>query len=208
MSVLNQLSVSLGQKDEAPNIALAQEIVRTQNVAGIQELVDNLADKKLQNDCIKVLYETGELDSKLIAPHLDTFLSLLSHKNNRLQWGAMTALNTLVPEKTSALFDQLPYIVAAADNGSVITKDYAVNILIQYCSLKTYSEQAFSLLNEQLLKCPTNQLPMYAERSVLAIPKEFQAVFRTTLHSRLAEMEKESKRKRVEKVIRKSEQTN
>jgi hypothetical protein len=60
----------------------------------------------------------------------------------------------------------------AADKGSVITKDYAVSILIELCSARQYAENTCSLLIEQLI-------------------------------NRLNDIEKDTKRKRVEKVIKK-----
>jgi hypothetical protein len=85
----------------------------------------------------------------------------------------------------------------------VITKDNAVNILIGLCSIKQYADSAFSLLNKQLWNSPVNQLPMYAERAMPVINDKNKNQFIETLTSRLDDMDKETKRKRVEKVISK-----
>ena len=45
----------------------------------------------MQNDCIKV-YEVSEISAALIADYANNFIALLDHKNNRLQWGAMTVI--------------------------------------------------------------------------------------------------------------------
>lgn len=205
MSIIGKLASSLNRKDEVPNQELAKEIAEENNKAAVQELVENLANKNknIQNDCIKVLYETGERNPELITNYALTFVALLNHKNNRLQWGAMTALHTIVFEIPQIIYDSLPTIVEASDKGSVITKDYAVKILIKLCSLKPYAEDAFSLLNEQLLKSPTNQLPMYAEHAVPVINDKNKSLFIETLTTRLSDIEKDTKRKRVEKVIKK-----
>jgi hypothetical protein len=204
MGIIDKLASSLGRRDEVPNQELANLIVSKKDKAGIQELVDNLANKSkdIQHDCIKVLYEVGEQAPTLIAGHVTTFVDLLNSKNNRLQWGAMTALYTITSEKPAVIYAALPNIIASADKGSVITRDYAVNILIKLCAEKQYAGDAFSLLIEQLLNSPANQLPMYAENAVPIIHVKNKALFVKTLTSRLDDIEKGSKRKRVEKVIK------
>ncbi len=115
----------------------------------------------------------------------------------------MTALNTIAPDRPEVIYKALPKIIESANNGSVITKDYCVNILISLCSIKEYSVKAFPLLIEQLLNSLTNQLPMYAEKSIPIINEKNKALFVKTLSSRLNDIKKDTKRKRVEKVIKK-----
>ena len=205
MSIINKLASSLNRRDEVPNQELAKQIVAKGDKKAIQELIDNLGNKSkdIQNDCIKVLYEIGERKPSLIADHAKKFIELLENKNNRLQWGAMTAINTITLENPNAIYSNLPKIIAAANKGSVITKDYAVNILINLCSIKQYANSSFSLLIEQLLSSPTNQLPMYAEKAMPVINEKNKTLFIKTLTSRLDDIEKDTKRKRLEKVIKK-----
>jgi hypothetical protein len=204
-TVIDKLSTSLNKRDEVPNQELAKEVADKNDKKAVKELVKNLGHKSkdIQNDCIKVLYEIGERKPQLIADYVKDFVSLLDSKNNRLQWGAMTALNSITLENPKIIYSALSKIAKVADNGSVITKDNYVNILIKLCSLKQYSQSAFSLLNEQLKKSPTNQLPMYAERALPVINEINRVIFIKTLTSRLEEIDKDTKRKRVEKVIKK-----
>ncbi len=202
---MEKLASSLNRRDELPNQALAQEIVQKEDVEAIQELVTNLSNKKaIQNDCIKVLYEIGSQKPALITNYLDEFVKHLSSRNNRLQWGAMMALNAIANERPGEVHAMLPTILSASDGGSVITKDHAVNILIKLCSIEGYADNAFSLLTEQLLKSPVNQLPMYAERALTIVNKDRRGLFVDTLGSRLGDIGAESKRKRVEQVKRKA----
>lgn len=90
-----------------------------------------------------------------------------------------------------------------ANKGSVITKDHAVKTLVELCAGKQYADKAFPLLNEQLLSSPTNQPPMYAEMDLPIITEKNKALFIKTLSSRLGDIDKDTRRKRVEKVIRK-----
>src|SRR5262245_32430609 len=97
MSVLQKLASALGRRDETPNQELAKSIAASKDAGAVAELVEHLADKNkdIQSDCIKVLYETGERNPALIAPHIEVFAKLLDSKNNRLAWGAMTALDAI-----------------------------------------------------------------------------------------------------------------
>ena len=205
MTVLNKLATALERKDEEPNIKLAIQISEENDVSGIKELVENLSNKSkdIQNDCIKVLYEIGERKPTLLIEYTNEFLKLLSSKNNRLQWGAMTALSSIVLENPQTIFDALQTILSAGEKGSVITRDQVVNILIKLCSIEEYKERAFEYLIQQLQTSQTNQLPMYAERAMPIINQQNKQIFIMTLNARINEIEKETKRKRVEKVINK-----
>ena len=165
MSILEQLSSALGRRDEIPNQELAKRIADSKDKKAILELIENLDNKKkdIQQDCIKVLYEIGAIDPKLIAEYHDEFAALLESKNNRMQWGGMTALNSITLQKPEIIMTNLHRLIEVAEAGSVITKDNLMGILTKLISLPAYSKQAFPLLNEQLKKCPSNQLPMYAE---------------------------------------------
>ena len=184
---------------------LARQIVSTKDKKAIKELVANLdnGDKKIQSDCIKVLYEVGEQYPTLISGYAKEFIRLLDDKNNRLQWGAMTALDAVATEVPGIIYPALGKIIAIADKGSVITTDHCVSILIKLCSVKQYAGDAFQLLLEQLKSSPTNQLPMYAENAIPIINTGNKSDFIKVLTMRLPDIEKDSKRLRVEKVLKK-----
>lgn len=205
MTIIDKLATSLGRKDEGPNQELAKYIANEDDREAVKELVDNLynRDKNIQSDCIKVLYEIGDFKPSLITEYVKEFVALLDHRNNRLVWGAMTALDAITLENPEAIYSTLAKIVDVADNGSVITRDHGVHILIKLCSVKPYADRAFALLIEQLKSCPTNQLPMYAENAISIVNDTNKAVFIETLLSRLDDIEKDTKRKRVEKLIKK-----
>ncbi|HLK29822.1 MAG TPA: hypothetical protein VKT28_14685 [Puia sp.] len=205
MSILDKLASSLNHRDEKPNEQLADEFAKKNDAKAIQELIENLNNKNkdIQSDCIKVLYEIGERKPKLIAAYVKDFIVLLDHKNNRLQWGAMTAIDSITNENPEIVYQSLSKILAVAESGSVITKDHAVNILIKLCAIKKFSEDAFELLIEQLKNSFPNQLAMYAENSLPIINEKNKNIFIRTLTARLKDIEKETKRKRVAKVIKK-----
>ncbi|MDB5229854.1 MAG: hypothetical protein JWN76_659 [Chitinophagaceae bacterium] len=205
MTVIAKLASSLNRRDEVPNQELAKTIAAGNDKKAVKELFENLKnkDKAIQSDCIKVIYEIGVLNPKLVSPFSNELVALLDTKNNRLQWGAMTALKTITDEDPKAIYSALAKIISVADKGSVITNDSCVAILVKLCKIKEYAKQAFSLLNERLLISPTNQLAMYAENSLPVITDKYKAIFIKTLNSRLGEIERDTLRLRVEKVIRK-----
>lgn len=203
MSVLPQLATSLNRRDEVPNSELAKKIAESHNHAAVKELVSQLhhKDKNIQHDCIKVLYETGERNPSLIAPYFNDFLKLLETGNNRMLWGAMTALDTIALEKPAATGAALLKIEAAASKGSVIARDHAVNIFIKLCTISRYAEHALNLLVLQIQLCPANQLAMYAEKALPAITVKNKRKFVQAVSGRLPEIEKESARKRLKKIL-------
>lgn len=205
MNVIEHLASALGRKDEVPNHELAQKIVATNDLGAVQILIEHLhhKNKDIQHDCIKVLYEIGNLKPNLISSYIETFKLLLQSKDNRMQWGTMTALGTIVPENPEAIYALLPHLTHVASQGSVITNDNYVTILIKLCQYSQYQNDALTLLHEQLLNCPSNQLPMYAENALPAINNAHKPLFIKVLNTRLEDLDKASKRIRVEKVIKK-----
>jgi hypothetical protein len=117
MDIIQQLASSLSRRDEVPNQELAQKIAAKKDKKAVQEVVNNLhnKDKNIQGDCIKVLDEIGLIAPSLVADHAKEFIALLSSKNNRMQWGAMAALDNITPEIPNIIYAHLSTIVEAAD---------------------------------------------------------------------------------------------
>lgn len=206
MAIIEKLASSLGAANDLPNQELAKQIAQSSDHSSVAELVGllkNSKDKAIQSDCIKILYEAGYLAPELIASHYQFFGGLLRSKNNRLVWGAMIALDSISKVDPDNIFTLLPEIVNYLDIGSVITKDHGIGVLINLSACKKYEATAFPLLMEQLRFCPSKQLPMYAERAIIAINAANKEEFVGLLLLRLPEMESESQRKRIEKVVKK-----
>lgn len=204
MTILTKLATALNRRDEVPNQALAQEIVAKDDRSAVRELVENLSnkDKNIQSDCIKVLYEIGKRRPQLIARHSAAFGDLLGNANNRLVWGAVTALDHMALAAPKSVYRLLPKICLAANTGSVITRDHAVGILTKLGTLKRYADECLPLLIEQLKTCPHNQLPMYAEMSLSVATESSKVALYRTIGERLPGLEKESQKKRVAKLLK------
>ncbi|TXN38238.1 hypothetical protein FVB32_08075 [Flagellimonas hymeniacidonis] len=205
LDVLSKIASALNRRDEVPNQELAKEIIADEDRQAIQILIEHLShkNKAIQNDCIKVIYEIGESRPDLIVSYFEIFLEMLGSKNNRLQWGVMTALNYIAHLKPQETFHHLPRILETAEKGSVITRDHAINIIITLANTEKYRTEAFALLREQLLGSPINQFAMYAERTVPVVDKDNKEQFIKILETRMQDLQKESQKKRVEKIIRK-----
>jgi hypothetical protein len=203
LTVLSKLATAIGRRDDLPNQKLALELIASRDEKAIKELVNNLSndDRNIQSDCIKVLYEIGERDPKLIAAHYEEFATLLASRNNRLVWGAMTALDSIALVKPKGVYGLLPKIVETANRGSVITRDHAVGILAKLTSVTEYSDTCFPLLLDQLRKCPNNQFPMYVEIAAPAVHQAHRADFVELVGERLTKLDRESQRRRVLKVL-------
>jgi len=129
MSILDKLASALDQRDEKPNIELAETIVKNNDKQAIKELVENLQhkNKKIQADCIKTLYEIGEHKPALIGNYYEEFLNLLENKNPRMVWGTMSALSAITLEKPKQIYEALPKILSSVDKSqSVIARDHTV----------------------------------------------------------------------------------
>lgn len=205
IEVLPLLATSLGRRDEVPNQELAAKIAAVKDADAVKQLVGYLEhkDKGIRHDALKALYELGYINPAMIAPYADTFVGLLKSKVNRMVWGAMIALSEIVKQAPEAIFPHLNVILETAEKGSVITRDGAFKILVGLYGQPKHADAIFELLNEQLLASPVNQLPMYAELLLPAVLDKHRPKISSTLESRLDDVEKESKRKRINKVLKK-----
>ena len=203
MSIIQLLSSTTGRKDKEQNKKLAEELAIQENSVAVKELIDNIdnEDKNIQSDCIDTLYEVGYRKPELIADYYEIFLNLIESKNNRMVWGGMIALSTIVDLKHKNIFELLDKIMLATDKGSVITIDNGVKILIKLTKYSEYYETTNPLLIEQLWKCPIKQLPMYSERATECISSKNKNEFIQLLENRLTECENDSQKKRIMKII-------
>jgi len=204
LTVLPRLASALGRRNQAPNLKLALEIVTTNDAKAVKELIENLSnkDRAIRNDCLKVLYEIGYRGPGLIAAYTAEFAKLLLSKDNRLVWGGMTALDSIASVDQKGVYGLLEQIVQSANGGSVITRDHAVGILAKLAAIEDYRETCLPILLQQLEGSPDNQFPSYVEISIPVVGRADRGAFTKLVEKRLASLEKESQRRRVEKALR------
>lgn len=208
MSVLNRLASSLGRRDEIPNQELARDLAANKDKASIREIAENLwnRDKNIQADCIKVLYEVGYIEPKLISDYAEDFVKLLRSKNNRLVWGGMTALAEVAKVNPNAVFKHLDAIKKAKETGSVITVDNAISTLAYTAAAKEeYNQAIFPYLLNHLSGCRPKEVPQHAERSFPAVNSSNKADFIKVLEKRIEDLSGAGL-SRVKKVIKQASQ--
>jgi len=191
VSILNRLAHSLGRRDEVPNQELARDLAAKKDKKGILEITKNLwnKDKNIQADCIKVLYEVGVIEPKLIADYTDDFVKCLRSKNNRLAWGGMTALAEVAKANPDAVFKHLDAIKKAKESGSVITVDNAISTLAYTAAgNKKYNEVIFPYLIKHLSGCRPKEVPQHSEKTLPAVNTSNKTDFIKVLEKRMEDL--------------------
>lgn len=201
--VLARLASALDREDEKPNQELAADLAASGNAGDIAILAHALetAAKPIRHDAIKVLYEIGAQRPDLIAPHAPVFVTALKSRDNRMVWGALTALDTLTTTVPNVIAANLPDILDAADRGSVIAKDKAVSMLATLAA--NGNSFAWQRLLAILRTSADNQTPMYAEQALRAAPMQDASALAEVVRSRASTIPQPAKRARLEKVLRK-----
>ncbi len=204
MSVISRLASSVGRRDEVPNQELARDLAARKDKAGIREIAENLwsRDKNIQADCIKVLYEVGYIEPKLIGDYAEEFVKLLRSKNNRLVWGGMIALAQVAKANPDKVFQYLEEIKRAKETGSVITVDNAVAALAWTGSANArYNKAIFPYLLKHLSSCRPKEVPQHSEKTLPAVNSTNKADFIKVLEKRSEDLSA-SELARVKKVIK------
>ena len=188
--MLSLIASALKRNDEEPNIALAEELAKSKNENGIAEIVSGLnMDKATANDCIKVLYEIGERNPKLIVSYTKVFSDLLKSKNNRLVWGAMTALGQITALCPNEVFESFENIYAAFETGSVITVDQGISVFAALCKAdKAFEQRILPVLINHFAACRAKEIPQHFERAAVCITSDNAAPFKQIIQKRYDEM--------------------
>jgi len=189
--MIEKLASQLNRRDEEPNIELAKELAQTKNIEGITEIVNGFKgkNKAIANDCIKVLYELGEINPNLIKDYATDFIEMLSSKNNRIVWGSMTALAIIADLVPDVIFKEIDKIEHVFKNGSVIAVDNSVTVLAKIASSnKKYEKVIFPLLINHIKTTRAKEIPQHAQRMLVCINKENVNDFLEAIESRKNEM--------------------
>jgi hypothetical protein len=204
MSVLNKTASALGRNDEQPNMELAEELANTQDKESIAEIVSGLRmNKAVASDCIKILYEIGGRKPELIAPYAENFLRLLKSKDNRLVWGAMTALGFIAELNPEPVYLSFEDIYDAYASGSVITVDNSISVFAALCKAdKEYEKRIFPLLTQHLSKCRAREIPQHLTRMSICFTKNNIGQVESTIRGRFKELTG-PQQARVNKVMKK-----
>jgi hypothetical protein len=191
MSVIDKLAHSLGRRDGVPNQELARDLAAKKDRKGIREIAENLwhKDRNIQADCIKVLYEVGYIEPKLIAGYTEDFVKLLKSRNNRLVWGGMTTLAEVAKANPDTVFKHLDAIKKAKETGSVITVDNAISTLAHTAAAnKQYNAAIFPYLLKHLSSCRPKEVPQHSEKTMPAVNTSNKTEFIRVLEKRMEDL--------------------
>jgi len=207
MSALNRIAYFQNRRDEIPNQVLARELAQSRDNEGIREIAENLSnkDRKIANDCIKVMYEIGYLAPDLIAEYAKEFLKLMTSRNNRMAWGTMLTLSTIAAIKADEIYPHIAEIMKVMEKGSVITMDNGVKILARVAAQKDeYRQALFPSLLEILRTCRPKSVAQYSESILVAVEAGHSQEFIRILKTRLDDLQG-AQISRLKKVIREAE---
>lgn len=191
MSVIDKLAHSLGRRDGVPDQELARDLAAKKDRKGIREIAENLwhKDRNIQADCIKVLYEVGYIEPKLIAGYTEDFVKLLKSRNNRLVWGGMTTLAEVAKANPDTVFKHLDAIKKAKETGSVITVDNAISTLAHTAAAnKQYNAAIFPYLLKHLSSCRPKEVPQHSEKTMPAVNTSNKTEFIRVLEKRMEDL--------------------
>jgi hypothetical protein len=191
-----------GVKNDVPNQELAKALATNGDAGAIQELIEHLhnKEKRVQSDCIKVLYEIGYLKPALIAEYVGNFLDLLTSRNNRLVWGSMIALSTIAGLRADEIFASRARVMKAMKEGSVITVDAGIKTMSGVAAADSiYNAELFPYLLDQLRYCRPKSVAQYAESIFLAVTEENAQHYLDVLNVRKGIL-KPTQLKRIEKL--------
>jgi hypothetical protein len=203
MSVLLKLAGAQDRRDEQPNKDLGRQLVENHDIAGIQEVAENLwnEDKQVRTDCLSVLEQVGLLEPELIEDHVADFVELVFSRDNRLVWAAMINLALIADRKPHEIFERFDDLVLVIEKGSVITKDNGIKTLAKVASTSTeYEELIAPYLMEQLKTCRSKSVPQYAESIRCTIGPDYQEQYLSILNERFNALSAAQQR-RVRKVM-------
>ncbi|MCH4889678.1 hypothetical protein EZV73_19000 [Acidaminobacter sp. JC074] len=156
MAYIDEIAYNLGRRDEVPNQELARRLASEENVTGLDEMASYLYDKNksVASDCLKVLYEAGYIRPDLISKYVDTYLDLLSSKNNRMVWGAMIAIWNIAAIEHEKIYARIDLILNKIKTGSLITHVTGIKVLLVLASVeKDYYDNLYPILLDYLKAC-------------------------------------------------------
>ncbi len=206
MNITSRFANVNGSREQHLNKLLAQEIVTNCDLVLMDEIVSVLSSNvkvDIIADALKVTEIVGESSPELARSTYPIVMKLLDHQSNKIQWRAMSALSTFGHLELDVLFNELGKILQLMDAGSIITRDHGIKIMIGLYQKQCYREDLASLLEEQMLTAPDNQLGQYAEKWLEVITLNDLPRLRQILENRLPDLTNPSHQKRISRVLKK-----
>ena len=143
MSILDELSSSVGDRTQNANRAVAERV--RADPALLDDIARGLtaANVKLVGDCAEILTMTAQDQPEAVAPYLDQVIPLLAAKDKRVRWEAMHTLALIARHVAGPMAALLPQLrEAIRQDTSTIVRGYAVEALGEYAGTSASAAQA------------------------------------------------------------------
>ena len=161
MKTIERIAYFQNVQNDNPNVELAKELASTGDKEAIKEIAEGLyhKNKRVQSNCLKVLYEIAYREPVLVTKYSNDFLSLLDSKNNRMVWGSMIALDAMGEINPLPILLNIEKIMTAIDKGSVITKLRGLSAMAKALYVdKTYNQKYFKYLLNHAMTCRPSEV--------------------------------------------------
>ncbi|GEM_PF-1297507 len=171
----------------------------------IKEWIDTLATGKFIEKMVasKALKKISESTPEVLVPYYPAFLKILADKNVKVAWATFFMLTPMAIFKPEMAFENLGLFAQIADGDSVIARDQYVKILTELATHVAYQETCLTLLLDEVLKAPVNQLPSYAKSAASVVNQEQAAALKELISSRLPEVaDYPPKTKKLQQLIK------
>ncbi len=204
-NVVDQFSSSLDHRDQGPNEVIAQQIVDEEGGKLLEKVTQVIHGKyttRIKNDAVMVLMAVSRIHPGILVNQMDLFIQLLDSKSNRQVFGSMIALANIAPLVREKIKPHLAKILQAMDEGTVVTRDHGFTILTELYK-DDPSGDLLTLINEQILNAPSNQVGQYTEKFMEVVRKEDVSAFVEALEARAQELTNEHHLKRLGKNLKK-----
>ena len=143
MTILEELSSSIGDRTQAANRVVAEKV--RADPALLSDIADGLssANVKLVGDCAEIFTMTAEVQPGTVAAYVPRLIPLLGSKNTRVRWESTHTLALVARHAPEALAPILPSLTSAIGRDtSVIVRDYSILALGEYAATGTTAARA------------------------------------------------------------------
>lgn len=137
----------------------------------------------------KALKKISENTPEELIPYYPDFLAILADKNVKVAWATFFMLTPMAVFKPEMAYEHLGLFAQIADGDSVIARDQYVKILTELATHDPYKETCLTLLLDEVLKAPVNQLPAYAKSATSVIDREHAGALKDIISIRLPDTE-------------------
>lgn len=175
----------------------------------IKEYIKILEEGKFIEKMVaaKELKKITEKDPESLIPYYTDLIKILKNPDGKVSWATMFLLSPMAIYRPHTAFEHLGLFATLADGASVINRDHYVKILTALALHEEYKDICLTLLIDEVMKAPVNQLPSYATSAVSVVDDIHKAWLEEVIASRLPDtIDYPPKNKKLQQALRKLSQ--